>query len=170
MKIFWATCNTIHIWMQCSWRLNLFFCHSITSRQLFLRWYTGSTCLICALILTSPYSLPVNHCCCNTLVLPATTSSCERSFSGLRRLKIYLRSSISQERLNSLIIAAAHTETLDNINLVDIAKDFISRNEAPENMYGNFGQWNNARSCINRLAIHCDSINCCVWFWFSMWF
>ena len=53
-----------------------------------------------------------------------------------RRLKIYLRSSI----LNSLIIAAAITEILDNINLVDIAKDFISRNETREKMYGHFGQ------------------------------
>ena len=74
------------------------------------------------------------------LVLSATTSSCERSFSGLRRLKIYLRSSMSQEILNSLIIAAARTETFDTKNQVDIAKDFISRNETRERMYRNFGQ------------------------------
>ena len=37
-------------------------------------------------------------------VIPATSCSAERSFSGLRRLKTYLRSTMGQNRLNSLAI------------------------------------------------------------------
>jgi hypothetical protein len=51
------------------------------------------------------------------LVLPTTTASCERSFSGLRRIKTYLRSSMGQERLNSMIVAAAHPDLLDCIDV-----------------------------------------------------
>ena len=56
-----------------------------------IHWF--NPCLICALIHTSPYSQLLQH----FLALPPTTSSCERSFSGLRRLKTYLRSTMSQE-------------------------------------------------------------------------
>jgi len=37
-------------------------------------------------------------------VIPATSCSAERSFSGLRRLKTYLRNTVGQHRLNSLAI------------------------------------------------------------------
>ena len=72
------------------------------------------------------------------LVLPSTTASCERSFSGLRRLKTYLRSTMDQQRLNSMIIAAAHTEKLDSIDLFSVAQDFASLNDARRKMYGAF--------------------------------
>ena len=35
------------------------------------------------------------------LVMPATNATSERSFSALRRIKTYLRSTMKQERLNS---------------------------------------------------------------------
>ena len=37
------------------------------------------------------------------LVMPATNATSERSFSAMRRLKSYLRSTMTQERLNHLI-------------------------------------------------------------------
>lgn len=46
---------------------------------------------------------------CILLVLPATNSESERSYSSMRRLKTYLRSTIHQRRLNSLIIACTQT-------------------------------------------------------------
>ena len=39
-------------------------------------------------------------------VIPATSCSCERSFSSLRRLKTYLRSTMTQDRLSNLAILA----------------------------------------------------------------
>ena len=38
------------------------------------------------------------------LIMPATNATSERSFSALRRVKTYLRNTMSQERLNHLMI------------------------------------------------------------------
>ena len=42
------------------------------------------------------------------LVMPATNTTSERSFSALRRIKTYLRSTMKQERLNSLMVLHVH--------------------------------------------------------------
>ena len=44
------------------------------------------------------------------LVMLATNSASENSFSALRRVKMYLRSTIKQEHLNSLMTLHAHKE------------------------------------------------------------
>ena len=49
--------------------------------------------------------LPVFHRVCSILAtIPATSCSAERSFSGLRRMKIYLRSTMDQYRLSSIAL------------------------------------------------------------------
>ncbi|VEN56975.1 unnamed protein product [Callosobruchus maculatus] len=48
--------------------------------------------------------------------LPTTSASCERSFSKLKLIKYYLRSSMSQERLSSLAILAIENRTAHEIN------------------------------------------------------
>jgi hypothetical protein len=42
------------------------------------------------------------------LVVPASSATAERSFSALRRLKTYLRSTMSQERLNHVTLLHVH--------------------------------------------------------------
>lgn len=42
--------------------------------------------------------------------IPVTTSSAERTFSALRRLKTYLRSTMSQPRLNHMMLLYIHKE------------------------------------------------------------
>ena len=42
------------------------------------------------------------------VTLPVTTSSSERSFSTLRRLKSYLRNTTSEDRLNGLALLNIH--------------------------------------------------------------
>ena len=44
------------------------------------------------------------------LVMPATNASSERSFSALKRVKTYLRSSTTDHRLNHLLILHVHQE------------------------------------------------------------
>jgi len=66
------------------------------------------------------------------LVLPATTASCERTFSELRRLKTYLRSSTAQDRPNSLAIAVAHTDMLDVVDKQAVAGLCLSERLAQE--------------------------------------
>ena len=58
------------------------------------------------------------------LVMPATNAISERSFSQLRRIKTYLRSTMSQERLNHCMILNAYQE-IDQLNLTEIANEFV---------------------------------------------
>ena len=56
--------------------------------------------------------------------MPATNAVSERSFSSLRSVKTYLRSTMTQERLNNCMILTVHKEETDQLELLDIAKDF----------------------------------------------
>ncbi len=73
------------------------------------------------------------------LVTPATNASSERSFSALRRVKSYLRSTMSQIRLNSLMVLHVHKELTDALNLVDIANEFVSNK--PDHRLSLFGKF-----------------------------
>ena len=69
------------------------------------------------------------------LVCPASTANAERSFSHLRRLKTYLRSTMRQTRLNSLLILSTYKEELDNIDVKKALKEFISRKEERQRVF-----------------------------------
>ena len=60
--------------------------------------------------------------------MPVSVASVERSFSKLKLLKSYLRSSISQERMNDLTILCIKKNMLENIDVDTIINDFASRN------------------------------------------
>jgi hypothetical protein len=62
------------------------------------------------------------------LTIPVTVASAERSFSKLKLLKTYLRSTMTQERLNDLAIIALEGEMLEKIDYEHIIEDFISKN------------------------------------------
>ena len=64
------------------------------------------------------------------MVMPATNSTSERSFSAMRRVKSYDRQCMTQERMNNLMILNVHKELTEEIDLFDIAKEFISENES----------------------------------------
>ena len=50
-------------------------------------------------------------------------------FSVHRRVKTYLRSIMSQNRLNHLMMLAVYKEITDKLDLVECAKEFVSGNE-----------------------------------------
>ena len=50
--------------------------------------------------------------------LPVTSCSCERSFSAMKRLKNYQRSTMSNDRLNSLSLMLVHKEIVPDPNKV----------------------------------------------------
>ena len=58
------------------------------------------------------------------LVMPATNAVSERSASALRRLKNYLRSTMTQSRLNNLMLLHIHRERLDKLCLKSCVKEF----------------------------------------------
>ena len=70
------------------------------------------------------------------LVMPATNAESERSFSALRRLKSYLRSTMSQQCLNHLMLLQVHKSHIDSLNLVEVANDFITGHEHRKDVFG----------------------------------
>jgi hypothetical protein len=62
------------------------------------------------------------------LTIPVTIASAERSFSKLKLVKSYLRSSMTQERLNGLATIALESDVLEQIKYGDLIEDFTSRN------------------------------------------
>lgn len=70
--------------------------------------------------------------------VPVTSVTSERSFSSLRRLKSYLRSTMGQKRLNNLAVMLAHREILDALDLRPIINDFISRSSVRRSTFALF--------------------------------
>ena len=63
------------------------------------------------------------------LVVPATNAVSERSASALRRVKTFLRSTMSQSRLNNLMVLHVHKQRADKLNLKACVNEFVSGNE-----------------------------------------
>ena len=72
------------------------------------------------------------------MVVPATNTVSERSASGVRRVKTYLRSRMSQIRFNNLLILHVHKDKTDNLNLVDCLNEFVSLNDHRFSVFGKF--------------------------------
>ena len=72
------------------------------------------------------------------LVMPATNAASERSFSTLRRLKSYLRSTMKQARLNHTMVLHIYTEILDNLELNSIANEFVQGSDHRLSVFGKF--------------------------------
>lgn len=60
--------------------------------------------------------------------LPISSATCERSFSAMRRVKTWLRSTMIQERFSNLSIIHIERDISNNINSEDILNDFSSAN------------------------------------------
>ena len=54
------------------------------------------------------------------LVMPATNALSERSFSALHRLKTWLRSTMSQSRLNWCMVLNVHREKTDELQMIPL--------------------------------------------------
>ena len=69
-------------------------------------------------------------------VSPAFSAEPERSFSALRRLKTWMRSTMSQTRLNAVAVCHVHQDILDAIDIAALVKLFVSRNDTRLYMFG----------------------------------
>ena len=64
------------------------------------------------------------------LLCPVSSCEAERSFSGLRRIKTWLRSTLGQVRLNSAMVCMVHKERMDSVvSVPEVAKRFADSNE-----------------------------------------
>ena len=71
------------------------------------------------------------------LVSPATNATSERTFSAMRRLKTYLRSTMGQARLNGLMRLHVHMEKTDRLSLINIANSFVN-SQYRKSVFGTF--------------------------------
>jgi hypothetical protein len=62
------------------------------------------------------------------LTIPISSSSCERSFSAMHRIKTWLRTSILQERFNNNSILYIEKEISKSINTETIVNIFAQKN------------------------------------------
>ncbi|VFQ94988.1 unnamed protein product [Cuscuta campestris] len=62
------------------------------------------------------------------LTVLVTVASAERSFSKLKLLKSYLRSTMSQERVSGLAVIAIENEILESIDCKDVINQFALKN------------------------------------------
>ena len=72
--------------------------------------------------------------------MPATNAVSERSFSAMRRLKSYLRSTMTQSRSNHLMILHLNKEKLDSLDLNAIGNQFVQGSEHRLQFFGKFQQ------------------------------
>ena len=80
------------------------------------------------------------------IVMPATNATSERSFSALRTVKSYLKSTMTQTRLNSIMILSthkhltSHKHLTDKLDLIEIANEFVRGSEHRMTIFGTFSQ------------------------------
>ena len=74
------------------------------------------------------------------LVAPATNAVSERSCSALRKTKTWLRTTVTQKRLNNCMLLHVHKEKVDNLNVIDIANEFGCANESRLSTFGKFSE------------------------------
>lgn len=61
------------------------------------------------------------------LTIPVTVASAERSFSKLKLIKTYLRSTMSQERLNGLAMLSIEKEMVEQLDYTKLIDIFASK-------------------------------------------
>jgi len=61
------------------------------------------------------------------LTIPITSASAERSFSKLKLIKMYLRSTMSQERLSGLAILDIEKEESEHLSYDKVIEDFAAK-------------------------------------------
>ena len=72
------------------------------------------------------------------LTVPVTSAPSERTNSTLKRIKSYLRSTMTQQRMNNVLICHAMKERTDKLDLIQIAKLFVSVNEERQKYFGQY--------------------------------
>ena len=68
----------------------------------------------------------------------STTAENERSYSTMRRLKTWLRSSLSDARLTWLVVCSINKDGLHSVDLEKVANEFINIKPGRGKVFGRF--------------------------------
>lgn len=71
-----------------------------------------------------------------TVTAPVTVASTERSFSALRRLKTWTRSTMTEQRLTQLAIMHINKDDLDNVHQEKLVDEFVARTSERISVFG----------------------------------
>jgi len=63
------------------------------------------------------------------LTVVVSTAECERSFSCLKRTKMYLRSSMSEQRLDDLAVLFIEKKMVSNLSLDEVVNTFAAQDK-----------------------------------------
>ena len=72
------------------------------------------------------------------ITIPITSATSEQTFSALRRLLTFLRSTMTEKRLNNCLLLHVHKSYTDALDLTSVAKEFIHRQDERVKYFGNF--------------------------------
>ena len=70
--------------------------------------------------------------------VPMTSCSAECSFSALRRLKTYLRQTMSQKSLNTVALCHVYRSRCNDELVKSVCSEFIKKNSNRRNFFGTF--------------------------------
>jgi len=70
------------------------------------------------------------------LTIPVSSATAERSFSALRRLKTFTRSTMTASRLHNIAVLHAHQERTDNLVDDEIIQEFVAGVSSRELTFG----------------------------------
>ena len=68
--------------------------------------------------------------------MPATNAVSERSFGALRRVISYLRSTMTQRRLNNIMVLHVHKDQTDQLSLIKVGKEFLQWSDHRRHLFG----------------------------------
>ena len=72
------------------------------------------------------------------MLIPATNAVSERSASALRRVKLYLQPTMSQLRLNSLLLLRTHKQRTDALDIPSCLNDFAQGSDHRQLVFAKF--------------------------------
>ena len=72
------------------------------------------------------------------IVMPASNAVSEHSFSAMRHLNTYLHSTMSQSRLNHLLLLNLNQEKVDQLDIDASGDEFIRGSEHRLHQFGKF--------------------------------
>ena len=70
--------------------------------------------------------------------VPLGSATAERTFSAMRRVKSWLRSTMSSSTLNNRMFGTIQKRRMDEVSVLHVAKDFAEVNEQRRMYFGHF--------------------------------